>query len=134
MKGIVLAGGLGTRVRPLTPITNKHLLPVYNKPMVYYPLEMLVAAGISDIMLLTGGNSAGDFLRLIRNGEEVWPETHQLRLSIRRRWHCRSARISTRFCWQRCLWWSSSVIISCNMASSKGLPHLRSNRPAPASF
>ncbi len=70
MKGIVLAGGLGTRLRPLTQITNKHLLPVYNKPMVYYPIEMLVAAGISDIMLVTGGNSAGDFLRLIRNGEE----------------------------------------------------------------
>src|SRR6266496_3511 len=70
MKGIVLAGGLGTRLRPLTLITNKHLLPVYNKPMVYYPIEMLVAAGITDIMLVTGGTSAGDFLRLIGNGEE----------------------------------------------------------------
>lgn len=70
MKGIVLAGGLGTRLRPLTQITNKHLLPVYNKPMVYYPIEMLVEAGITDIMLVTGGNSAGDFLRLIRNGED----------------------------------------------------------------
>jgi glucose-1-phosphate thymidylyltransferase len=70
MKGVILAGGLGTRLRPLTSITNKHLLPVYNKPMVYYPIEMLVKAGITDIMLVTGGNSAGDFLRLIGNGEE----------------------------------------------------------------
>ena len=70
MKGIVLAGGLGTRLRPLTRITNKHLLPVYNKPMVYYPIEMLVEAGIHDIMLVTGGTSAGDFLRLIGNGED----------------------------------------------------------------
>jgi len=70
MKGVVLAGGLGTRLRPLTSITNKHLLPVYNKPMVYYPIDMLVQAGITDIMLVTGGNSAGDFLRLIGNGEE----------------------------------------------------------------
>jgi glucose-1-phosphate thymidylyltransferase len=70
MKGVILAGGLGTRLRPLTSITNKHLLPVYNKPMIYYPLAMLVEAGIHDIMLVTGGNSAGDFLRLIGNGEE----------------------------------------------------------------
>jgi len=70
MKGVVLAGGLGTRLRPLTSITNKHLLPVYNKPMVYYPIEMLVEAGITDIMIVTGGNSAGDFLRLIGNGED----------------------------------------------------------------
>ncbi len=70
MKGIVLAGGLGSRLRPLTMITNKHLLPIYNKPMVYYPIEMLVAAGIRDILLVTGGNSAGDFFRLIRNGED----------------------------------------------------------------
>jgi glucose-1-phosphate thymidylyltransferase len=70
MKGIVLAGGLGSRLHPLTRITNKHLLPIYNKPMVYYPIEMLVAAGITDILLVTGGNSAGDFFRLIRNGED----------------------------------------------------------------
>jgi glucose-1-phosphate thymidylyltransferase len=70
MKGVVLAGGLGTRLRPLTRITNKHLLPVYNKPMIYYPIEMLVKAGIRDILLVTGGNSAGDFLRLIGNGED----------------------------------------------------------------
>jgi len=70
MKGAVLAGSLGTRLRPLTSITNKHLLPVYYKPMVYYPIEMLVEAGITDIMIVTGGNSAGDFLRLIGNGED----------------------------------------------------------------
>jgi len=70
MKGVVLAGGLGTRLRPLTRITNKHLLPVYNKPMIYYPIEMLVEAGIRDILLVTGGNSAGDFLKLIGNGED----------------------------------------------------------------
>ena len=70
MKGVVLAGGLGTRLRPLTSITNKHLLPVYDKPMVYYPIQMLVEAGIRDIMVVTGGTSAGDFLRLLGNGEE----------------------------------------------------------------
>jgi glucose-1-phosphate thymidylyltransferase len=70
IKGVVLAGGLGTRLRPLTSITNKHLLPVYNKPMIYYPIEMLVEAGIKDIMIVTGGTSAGDFLRLIGNGED----------------------------------------------------------------
>ena len=70
MKGVVLAGGLGTRLRPLTRITNKHLLPIYKKPMIYYPIEMLIQAGIMDIMIVTGGNNAGDFLRLIANGRE----------------------------------------------------------------
>jgi glucose-1-phosphate thymidylyltransferase len=69
MKGVILAGGLGTRLRPLTSITNKHLLPIYNKPMVYYPIEMLVEAGIRDILVVTGGPWAGDFLRLLGNGE-----------------------------------------------------------------
>ena len=69
MKGVVLAGGLGTRLRPLTSITNKHLLPVYDQPMIYYPLQTLVNAGITDIMVVTGGNSAGDFLRLLGNGK-----------------------------------------------------------------
>lgn len=69
MKGIVLAGGLGTRLRPLTSVTNKHLLPVYNQPMIYYPIQTLVNAGITDIMIVTGGNSAGDFLRLLGNGK-----------------------------------------------------------------
>ncbi|MCK5305531.1 MAG: NTP transferase domain-containing protein [Candidatus Omnitrophica bacterium] len=70
MKGIILAGGLGTRLHPLTKITNKHLLAIYNKPMVYYPLEALVEAGIEDIMIVTGGNNAGDFLRLLGNGSD----------------------------------------------------------------
>ncbi|MBN1344703.1 MAG: NTP transferase domain-containing protein [Phycisphaerae bacterium] len=71
MKGVVLAGGLGTRLHPLTKVTNKHLLPVYDKPMVYYPLECLVNAGINEVMLVTGGSSAGDFLRLLGNGKEL---------------------------------------------------------------
>lgn len=70
MKGIILAGGLGSRLAPLTRITNKHLLPVYNKPMIYYPIETLIKAGITDIMIVTGGNHAGDFLRLMGNGKD----------------------------------------------------------------
>ena len=70
LKGIILAGGLGTRLRPLTKVTNKHLLPVYDKPMIYYPLETLCSAGIVEIMIVTGGNSAGEFLRLLGNGAE----------------------------------------------------------------
>ncbi len=70
MKGIVLAGGLGSRLHPLTKVTNKHLLPVYNQPMIYYPIRTLVDAGIDDIMIVTGGNSAGDFLKLLGNGKD----------------------------------------------------------------
>lgn len=70
MKGVVLAGGLGTRLYPLTKITNKHLLPVYDRPMVHYPIQCLVNAGISDILIVTGGNSAGDFLQLLGNGAD----------------------------------------------------------------
>lgn len=70
IKGVVLAGGLGTRLFPLTSVTNKHLLPVWNKPMIYYPILTLVEAGITDIMLVTGGNNSGDFLRLFGNGKE----------------------------------------------------------------
>jgi len=70
MKGVVLAGGLGTRLRPLTSITNKHLLPVYDQPMIFYPLQKLAEAGIRDVMLVTGGNSAGDFLRLLGDGSD----------------------------------------------------------------
>lgn len=70
MKGIILAGGLGSRLHPLTKITNKHLLPVYHRPMIYYPLESLVRAGIKDILIVTGGNAAGEFLRLLGNGRE----------------------------------------------------------------
>ena len=69
MKGLVLAGGLGSRLRPLTAVTNKHLLPVYDQPMIYYPIQTLVNAGITDIMIVTGGNSAGDFLKLLGNGK-----------------------------------------------------------------
>jgi len=70
MKGIVLAGGLGTRLLPMTRVTNKHLLPVYDRPMIYYPLQQLAAAGIEDILVVTGGDHAGDFLKLLRNGED----------------------------------------------------------------
>lgn len=70
LKGVILSGGLGKRLEPLTRITNKHLLPVYNKPMVWYPIKTLVDSGIEDIMIVTGGNNAGDFLRLIGNGAE----------------------------------------------------------------
>ncbi len=70
MKGVVLAGGLGTRLSPLTRVTNKHLLPVYDQPMIYYPIRTLIEAGITDILIVTGGASAGDFLRLLRNGAE----------------------------------------------------------------
>ena len=69
MKGVILAGGLGTRLYPLTKVTNKHLLPVYDKPMIYYPIQTLINAGIDDILLVTGGNNAGDFLRLLGNGK-----------------------------------------------------------------
>jgi len=70
MKGIILAGGLGTRLFPLTKVTNKHLLPIYNQPMIYYPIKTLAQAGIEEIMIVTGGNSSGDFLRLLGNGKE----------------------------------------------------------------
>ena len=69
MKGVILAGGLGSRLHPLTKITNKHLLPVYDRPMIYYPIQTLINAGIDDIMIVTGGNAAGDFLRLLGNGK-----------------------------------------------------------------
>lgn len=70
MKGVILAGGLGTRLQPMTRVTNKHLLPVYDRPMIYYPLQQMVAAGLKEILLVTGGNSAGDFLKLLGNGRE----------------------------------------------------------------
>jgi len=70
MKGVVLAGGSGSRLYPLTKITNKHLLPIYNKPMIYYPIEALVNAGIRSILIVTGGKNSGDFLRLLSNGRE----------------------------------------------------------------
>ena len=70
MKGIILAGGLGKRLAPLTKITNKHLLPIYDRPMIYYPIETLVKAGVHDILIVTGGNNAGDFLKLLGNGSD----------------------------------------------------------------
>jgi len=70
IRGIILAGGLGKRLIPLTRVTNKHLLPIYNKPMIFYPIETLVKAGIRDILVVTGGSSAGDFLRLMGNGHD----------------------------------------------------------------
>jgi len=70
MKGVVLAGGSGSRLSPLTKITNKHLLPIYDKPMIYYPIQTLVDAGIKEILIVTGGRNAGDFLRLLANGKE----------------------------------------------------------------
>jgi glucose-1-phosphate thymidylyltransferase len=71
MKGIILAGGLGTRLRPMTLVTNKHLLPVYDRPMVYYPIGTLVNAGITEVLVVTGGEHAGDFFKLLRNGKDV---------------------------------------------------------------
>jgi glucose-1-phosphate thymidylyltransferase len=70
LKGVILAGGTGSRLLPLTTITNKHLLPVYDKPMIYYPIQTLVAAGVTEIMVVTGGNHAGEFLRLLKSGKQ----------------------------------------------------------------
>lgn len=70
MKGVILAGGTGSRLFPLTRVTNKHLLPIYDRPMVFHPIQTLVNAGITDILLVTGGHNAGDFLRLLGNGKD----------------------------------------------------------------
>ena len=71
MKGVILAGGLGTRLYPLSWATNKHLLPIYDKPMIFYPIEFLVKAGIKDILVVTSGPHAGHFLRVLKNGKEL---------------------------------------------------------------
>jgi glucose-1-phosphate thymidylyltransferase len=71
MKGVILAGGLGTRLRPLTLVTNKHLLPVFDRPMIYYPIHCLLNAGLQEILIVTGGEHAGDFLKLLRNGKHL---------------------------------------------------------------
>ncbi|MHC4102187.1 MAG: sugar phosphate nucleotidyltransferase, partial [Planctomycetota bacterium] len=71
MKGIVLAGGLGTRLQPLTRVTNKHLLPIFDRPMIYYPIQTLLDAGIDEILMVTGGEHAGDFLKLLGNGKAL---------------------------------------------------------------
>ena len=89
MKGVILAGGLGTRLRPLTKITNKHLLPIYDKPMIYYPIEAMVNAGIEDILIVCGGNHAGEFLRLLGNGKDFGLTSPELHLPRRRRWNRR---------------------------------------------
>ena len=70
MKGVILCGGMGARLTPLTTVTNKHLLPVYNKPMIYYPIQTLIDAGIKDILIVTGGENVGDFLRLLGSGRD----------------------------------------------------------------
>ncbi len=77
IKGIILAGGTGTRLLPATKVTNKHLLPIYNKPMIYYPIETLVKAGVDEVMIVTGGNNPGDFLRLLGNGKALGLEELQ---------------------------------------------------------
>src|SRR3954463_4333668 len=74
MKGVILAGGTGSRLFPLTKVTNKHLLPVYNKPMIYYPIECMAKAGIEQVLLVTGGEKAGDFIRLLGKGREFGPK------------------------------------------------------------
>lgn len=71
MKGVILAGGLGTRLYPLTHVTNKHLLPVYDKPMIFYPIQTLVNAGITDVLIVTSGPHVGDFLGVLKNGKEL---------------------------------------------------------------
>jgi len=71
MKGVILAGGLGTRLRPLTLVTNKHLLPVYDRPMIHYPIQCLLNAGITEVLIVTGGEHAGDFLKLLKNGHDL---------------------------------------------------------------
>lgn len=70
MKGIILAGGFGTRLNPITLVTNKHLIPIYNKPMIYYPIETLVNAGIDEILIVVSGESAGSFIKILKNGED----------------------------------------------------------------
>jgi glucose-1-phosphate thymidylyltransferase len=70
LKGVILAGGLGSRLMPLTKVTNKHLLPIFNRPMIYYPLECLVRGGVQDILIVTGGDSAGHFLKLLGSGKD----------------------------------------------------------------
>jgi len=71
MKGVILAGGLGTRLYPLTHVTNKHLLPIYNKPMIFYPIDTLVKAGVTEILIVTSGPHVGDFLGILKNGKEL---------------------------------------------------------------
>ena len=94
MKGVVLAGGLGTRLAPLTNITNKHLLPVYNRAMVTYPIQTLVEAGVEDILLVTGGTHYGQFVQLLQNGEEFGLRRRRYAASSLLGTHLRSLRSS----------------------------------------
>ncbi len=90
MKGVVLAGGTGSRLFPLTKITNKHLLPIYDRPMIYYPIQALVDAGIQEILIVTGGRNSGDFLRLLANGKQFdWLKHINYTVSGRRGRHRR---------------------------------------------
>jgi hypothetical protein len=98
MRGVVLAGGTGSRLNPLTKVTNKHLLPVYDEPMVYYPVQTLVNAGIREILLVTGGKNAGDFLRLLGNGRDFGLKHLNDTYQRGRRWNRRSAWFGGRFC------------------------------------
>ncbi len=101
LKGIVLAGGTGSRLFPLTKITNKHLLPIYDKPMIYYPIQSLVDAGIKDILLVTGGRNSGDFLRLLANGK-IRPEASELCLPGGGGRHCRRSGSGRTLCrWRK---------------------------------
>lgn len=70
MKGVVLAGGTGSRLFPLTKVTNKHLMPIYDRPMIHYPIQTMVDAGINEILVVTGGRNSGDFMRLLGNGKD----------------------------------------------------------------
>ena len=92
MKGVILAGGTGSRLDPITRVTNKQLLPVYDKPMIFYPIETMVNAGVTEILIVTSGASAGDFLRLLGNGEGAGRQAPELYVPGRGRRHCRGDR------------------------------------------
>ena len=94
MKGVILAGGLGTRLHPLTKVTNKCLLPVYNKPMIYYPIQAMVDSGITDILLVCGGNAAGEFLRILGNGEQFGLKHLHYTYQSEASGHCRCFRMA----------------------------------------
>ena len=87
MKGVVLAGGLGSRLQPMTRVTNKHLLPVFDRPMIYFPIQQLVHAGIDEILIVTGGNSAGDFLQTARQRQGLRPQAPGLHIPGGRGWN-----------------------------------------------
>ncbi len=98
MKGIILAGGLGTRLMPLTAVTNKHLLPIYDQPMIFYPIQTLVQAGVTEVMIVTGGPYAGHFLRTLKKWQGIGFETSRVCFSGRSRRHSGGAFFGGRFC------------------------------------